>query len=308
MPNIRQPMTAVPVTSGAAMPRPQERTGRDRGRCPDDEGDGAGGAMELLGCGHARETTASSRRLDQERGGRNPTDVVSHDLRRGPMVATPDNADEGGHMYKFHRRVAVSALGAAAALALATPLAQAGPIADNADCTAQHGLTQPFAPWLDLANYALSPDGGMEAGAAGWSLSGGATTTAGNERFFVGGASDSRSLSLPAGSSAVSAPICVGLEWPTIRFFTRSSGTGRSPRWASTSCSRTPSPARRGRCGSVRPSPRSRWQPTAQMVMVVNTLGALSADGKVPVSFRFTPVGAGDWQIDDLYVDPWRGP
>jgi hypothetical protein len=25
-----------------------------------------------------------------------------------------------------------------------------------------------------------------------------------------------------------------------------------------------------------------------------------------PVQFRFTPVGGGTWQIDDVYVDPWR--
>jgi hypothetical protein len=25
-----------------------------------------------------------------------------------------------------------------------------------------------------------------------------------------------------------------------------------------------------------------------------------------PVSFRFTALGGGDWQVDDLYVDPFR--
>jgi hypothetical protein len=24
------------------------------------------------------------------------------------------------------------------------------------------------------------------------------------------------------------------------------------------------------------------------------------------VRFKFTPVGRADWQIDDVYVDPWR--
>jgi len=211
-------------------------------------------------------------------------------------------------MDKTRRRLATIALTAAGALAIAAPGAHAGAIADAADCTAQHPLTQPFVPWFDYANYALSPDGGLEAGAAGWTLSGGATTTAGNESFAVGGATDGRSLSLPSGSSAMSAPICVGLQWPTIRFFSRASGT-----WllsllrvdvvfddALTGATRSLTIGLATRGGD--------WQPSAAMLTVINNLGALSKDGLVPVAFRFTPVGSGTWQIDDLYVDPWRGP
>jgi hypothetical protein len=27
-------------------------------------------------------------------------------------------------------------------------------------------------------------------------------------------------------------------------------------------------------------------------------------DGSSSIAFRFTPVGAGDWQVDDLLLDP----
>jgi len=211
-------------------------------------------------------------------------------------------------MSRITRRLATVGLGTAAALALLAPGAHAGPISAGADCSAARPLTQPFLPWMDPASYALSPDGGLEAGAAGWKLSGGAVPSAGNERFFVGESSDSRSLSLPGGSSATSPPTCVGLQWPTVRLFTRSSGTGLL---SSLHVDVLFESALTGATRSLRigaATPGVDWRPTLPMVMVVNTLGALSQDGMVPVAFRFTPVGAGSWQIDDVYVDPWRGP
>src|SRR5690348_4269920 len=91
------------------------------------------------------------------------------------------------------------------ALLFAAPAAQA--------CTDQP-LSRPFLPWLDLAQYQIAPDGGLESGAASWTLSGAAVTAGGQP--WGGG---SQSLSVPAGSSAVTAPICITPFHPTIRFF-----------------------------------------------------------------------------------------
>ena len=50
----------------------------------------------------------------------------------------------------------------------------------------------------------------------------------------------------------------------------------------------------------------SSWAPSLPAVGLLDTLALLS-NGKVTVSFRFTPVGLGAaWQIDDLYVDPLK--
>lgn len=193
-------------------------------------------------------------------------------------------------------------------LAVAVPGAQAGTISDAADCTRAQPLSQPFTPWLDPASYALAPDGGLENNAAGWTLSGAAAPSAGNESYRVGGASDNASLTIPSGSSAMSAPSCVGLQWPTIRFFSRSSGTGLL---SSMRVDVVFDEALTGATLSVPVGtvlPGSSWRPTTQMLMVINTLGAVQKDGMVPVAFRFTPVGSGTWQLDDLYIDPWRGP
>jgi hypothetical protein len=204
--------------------------------------------------------------------------------------------------------VLAAAVGAAGALALIAPAAQAGPVGDAADCSVQRPLSQPFLPWADLASYALSPNGGLETGASGWTLSGSATTGPGNESYYVGGDSDNRSLSVPAGSSATSDAMCVGLQWPTIRFFARSSGTGLL---SLLKVDVVVDDALSGQAKAVPigvVTPTGAWQPSLPMVMIVNNLGALTKDGMLPVAFRFTPVGSGTWQVDDLYVDPWRGP
>src|SRR3954451_22493432 len=71
------------------------------------------------------------------------------------------------------------------------------------------GAQQVFKPWGDQHSYVLAPDGGLEAGGQGWYLGGGGTTVAENETFDLTGEGDSRSLALPAVSSAVSLPICM---------------------------------------------------------------------------------------------------
>jgi hypothetical protein len=37
----------------------------------------------------------------------------------------------------------------------------------------------------------------------------------------------------------------------------------------------------------------------------VSALALASPDGAIPIAFRFTASG-GAWQVDDVYVDPYR--
>ena len=48
----------------------------------------------------------------------------------------------------------------------------------------------------------------------------------------------------------------------------------------------------------------SSWHPTASMPLIANIL-PLSHSDKTPVRFRFSPL-LGSWQVDDVYVDPYR--
>lgn len=205
------------------------------------------------------------------------------------------------HLFSAPMAVAVAALTCFAA----TASADARP--PTADCSVQRPLVQPFLPWLDHASYALAPDGGIEAGAAGWLLDGGASVVDGNEAFSVNDPGDAASLALPAGSSATTPGMCVGAQWPAVRLFARSDAdVGSSLGVEVLFTDESTGGARALSIGTVRPSPT--WQPTDPMVLAVNALGALRQDGMIPVALRFTPAGAGTWQIDDVFVDPFRGP
>jgi hypothetical protein len=168
-------------------------------------------------------------------------------------------------------------------------------------------LSQPFVPWGDLGSYALVPNGGLESGSAWWTLAGGAGVVLGNEGFRVGGASDAMSLSLPPGSSAVSSEACVGMLSPTVRFFARNTGDSSS-RLRVDVLYRDALGLRWSVPIAFLPATRE-WQPTSPYLMLANlTALPLLTNGSARVAFRFTAQGSGGaWQIDDVYVDPYKG-
>jgi hypothetical protein len=200
------------------------------------------------------------------------------------------------------RRALVAATAAiCAAMALAAP-ANAGILTASATDCGDETLTKPFARWGDQANYKLVAGGSFEAPDADWRLSGGAKIVSGNEPWLVGGRAHGKSLVLPAGSTAISAPSCVGLAEPTLRFFAKKNRGLLSTLGVSVYVKTS--------LGLVVPLPvgvvlgNGQWRPTAPMLIVANLLPLLPGD-RTPVAFQFTPL-LGDWQIDDVYVDPQR--
>jgi hypothetical protein len=172
-------------------------------------------------------------------------------------------------------------------------------------CSGQ--LTQPFLRWGDPSYYAFGANGGFENGVTGWSLTGQAQQGFGNESFSVHSTSDEYALSLPAGSSATSPSTCLGTLSPTLRFFARSSGDPGSTlrvdvlyrdalglRWAVPVATLSGSSA---------------WAPTPPELILANvTALPLLTGGAAQVQFRLTPQGTGGaWQVDDVYVDPYKG-
>jgi hypothetical protein len=155
----------------------------------------------------------------------------------------------------------------------------------------------PFAAWSDYANYAFVPDGGFEAGASGWSLSG-ARVVAGNESFYVHSKLDKVSLSLPAGASATSPPMCISLFSSKMRFVARGDA-GSKVRVQI---------VYRGLLSSLvgildggTYTVGGSWKPSPQIGMLGGLLPLLTSG----VSFRFTAVG-GAAAIDDVYLDPMK--
>lgn len=195
--------------------------------------------------------------------------------------------------------VSSAAVSIAAALAFATPAA-AGNTPPGGGCPAVP-LVQPFAPWQDHADYLLAPDGDIEAGAGSWALEGGASAVEGNEPFAVGAAGDHLSLGLPAGSSATTAPMCIAKEHVTMRFLASGPTSGKLVVHALYT-------KRNGAMMSVRLGAiegSGTWAPSAVLKMRVNEL-ADAFGGSLPVKLRFTPHGDENWQIDGVYVDPYR--
>jgi hypothetical protein len=188
-------------------------------------------------------------------------------------------------------RITRAALGAAgviaASAALAAP-AHAALVATTTDCGTPE-ISKPFTAWGDQHDYKLVDD--FEAGASGWKLTGNARVVAGNQPFQASG---TRSLTIPAGASAVSPPVCVGHEEPTARFFARGFGTMAVSVQVTLFT------------GTVLTLPvgvdlGGNWAPSAAFGLIANFLPG--PGDYTAVRLVFTPL-LGEWQIDDVHVDP----
>lgn len=188
-------------------------------------------------------------------------------------------------------------------VAMVVALAAVALSAATAQACSYTGAEQVFQPWGDSNSYVLAPNGGFEAGGTGWALSGGAKPVEGNESFYLNGAGDSHSLSLPYGSSAVSSPICMALDTPTFRLLARNTGSASSGLRVEAIFpllglihTKTISTVYAG------PS----WAPSQQMSTVLTLSTIIGTLIPSSVQIRITPVGSGgQWQVDDLYIDPF---
>jgi hypothetical protein len=200
------------------------------------------------------------------------------------------------------RRGLLAAITAAVAIGAFAAPAGAGILTASAKDCGDESLSRPFAEFGDSHLYKIVPGGSFEGALTDWTLVGNAKVAAGNEPWKVGGASHGKSLVLPAGSSAITAPTCVGLAEPTLRFFAKKNSGLLSTLAVSVYVKTS--------LGLVVPVPvgvvlgNGQWKATPQMLIVANLLPLLPGD-RTPVAFQFTPL-LGEWQIDDVYVDPLR--
>lgn len=188
-------------------------------------------------------------------------------------------------------------------IALAAVLALLAISAGTAQACSYTGAEQVFAPWGDSHSYVLGPNGGFEAGGLGWGLSGGAKAVEGNESFYLSDPSDDQSLSLPAGSSAISSPVCMSIDTPIFRLVARNSGDTSSGLRVEAVYpllglirTKTVSTVYAG----------SNWAPSQQMSTVLTLSTIVGTLIPSSVQIRIAPVGSGgNWQVDDLYIDPF---
>jgi hypothetical protein len=135
----------------------------------------------------------------------------------------------------------------------------------------------------------------------GWTLSN-ASLTAGNESFNVNDPGDQQSLTINGGGSATSPYFCVDDSMSGLRFFAQQAASGTDLRvkalLQNSDGSVTAVPIADLADGSM-----PTWAPTDSL----GGSGHLPAGSSMMVALRFrAPVSSGSWQIDDIYVDPYR--
>lgn len=144
---------------------------------------------------------------------------------------------------------------------------------------------QVFSAYGDPRSYVLFPGGDFAGGGAGWTLEGGAAVVSG-------------SLSLPAGSSAVSPSICVSKDTPFLRSMARDSGVPGAKLQVEIVYEELDTTRSR----VVARDKSEDWDPTQPLGQNFGSATLGGSDSSVHV--QITAVG-GDWLVDDLYVDPF---
>jgi hypothetical protein len=198
----------------------------------------------------------------------------------------------------------IAAVTAAFALTATPALATTGVPVLSTAAGCDTPMAQAFAFAGDKSDYVLAPGGNFEGSLAGWTLTGGAQAVTGSAPAVSGAKLGARSLRIPAGGSATTALMCVSAHSPYFRFQARNGGTGSlkvemvvldGPRVAGVKD-----------LGTI--TAGGAWAPTSRISIAQGILGVNGiSDSQATVSFRFTPVGiGGSWQVDDVYLDPYR--
>lgn len=157
--------------------------------------------------------------------------------------------------------------------------------------------TQVFKPWADSSYYMLTPGGSFESGAPSWSLSGGAKIVPGNESFFLNSKTDSKSLYMPAGSTATTPTMCFAAGDWHMRFVGKGSGRVRVTVMV---------PSLLGLVsvldgGTVKPG--GTWAPSSKVSLLLTNVGGLLTTKAI--ALRLTALDSTS-QVDDVYLDPFK--
>jgi len=197
-------------------------------------------------------------------------------------------------------------------VAFAAVAAIAGGRATTASAAGTCSLPTASPSLLSLGDpnwYFLAPGGDFESAANGWSLSGGAGVVAGNETSYVGSKTDSHSLALPTTSASVTTPtFCVTTLAPTFRMFIKNNGgQGHIDGQLAVYLNYTDANNKPQQVKIAALTVNSTAWTLSQPISFIQYLSTpLRAQGLANISFTIKPNdNHGNWQIDDMYVDPF---
>jgi hypothetical protein len=179
--------------------------------------------------------------------------------------------------------------------------ARPGKLLSSADC----GYPEPaqaFLAWGDDASYALAPQGDFSATDL-WTLSKQATVVPSADPFSRA----QQSLELGHDGQAATPAMCVDLDNPTIRFFTRDlGGNGKATLKVDVLYEDFNGHVKHLTIAKLKAGPD--WQPSIVVPIYMNMLAAASPAGVTAVAFQFKAEGLQKDEtlaISSLYVDPY---
>jgi hypothetical protein len=201
------------------------------------------------------------------------------------------------------RVLLVMSLTAAGALASTTPamaddgLTATTTAASRQECQAPV-LSQPFSALKDERDYVLAPGGDFsDPNGGGWQFFGGAQVVSSSRPDGTAGGS----LYMPSGSTAVSPVMCVDMSYPTARLYAQTLG-GDGDVTFSVSYAGTKTELDPQDVAHVK-GDRDRWKLSGDVHIKPELAG--KASGWRKVAFILSAGGkTGQFQIDDIYVDP----
>ena len=204
--------------------------------------------------------------------------------------------------YVIHPRVRKLA-GRLAATTCVAMFATTG--AAMASCPTQP-VSQPFAQFGDTNSYFLAPGGSFEGtpSQVGWNLNN-AQLVSGNETYYVNSSSDSQSLQINAGGSATSPNFCLDQTMPSFRFFVQEPVLGQPLNVTLITHGAGASHTVTQQVATVSDGAVLSWAAWNPVTFTAN----IPSGGSVTANLQFSvPSGAGlgTWQVDDVYIDPYR--
>lgn len=207
-------------------------------------------------------------------------------------------------MIRRTRAAFLTALSVLAVGAFAAPAANANLLSILPGSCGHQPESQPFAQFGDHNEYTPVRGGNFEPGGASWLLTGHAQVLSGNESFYVAGAGDSHSLSVPAGSSATSPFNCTSIYHPTLRMFVRNTGSASSRLNVYAIYPALLFGLAKTKIGTI--SATSSWEPTGQSSLGLTNLLATLSLSQTEIAFEIVPADStGNWSVDDVYLDPF---
>ena len=110
---------------------------------------------------------------------------------------------------------------------------------------------------------------------------------------------------MPVGSTVVTPDVCIDPTRETFRFFARNASTSTSAKLKVEILYPTKDGTWKVILGGIVDTARVQGWQLSPIYSNSSNLALLSGQSNPPIRYRFTAAGGG-WQIDDVFVDPYR--